>query len=628
MLSTKYLAYLTPAAAALLIGFTPRVVEAVSYASGVRDLGDSVYEFVLNDAASDVVVKRTGDSTLELGALPAGRHTFALGSGTAFDIEVSSTNPADTYTRISDDSNPFLWFSRPTGLAVNTDPTSSYFGTLYVGNGRSDVGATVPGDRPMADAIYALTADAIGVDPTTFDAETDANDTSQASIPASWTVSGSINSPFRMNLDEAGNLIVSDWGNANGGIKYASPDLQTGGLVLALQDGTTGGAAGANHAQIPSQPTVTGSVGNNLTVWALDQSLQSDSGGVGGVGSAGDGNNFWRWDVGNATDYADPANLVLDPSDLPAALNGEDTYLNLNVGVGADATYDVDRNLLYLAQNRSTGNEAGLVVVTPNGSTPTIEFSSLDFAVDNGLDGDPLALDFIVSDILRNVGEITLSPNKDALFLSRISVSGGAFDNPHLGVNSDNPGGVLVIPLDENGLPVIELSDNGTPGDTSDDQITNWTSIDDLLNGTALGFRNGTRVDAAGNLYISSNNGERVQIYSPGGAVIATTSNNAALTDGAFSKAVGTLAPGDYNQDGVVNAADYTLWRDTLNDTVTAGTGADGDGDGVIGIGDYTVWADNFGAMTTFQVTGSVPEPSAVVITLLVSAAGLATRRK
>ena len=39
---------------------------------------------------------------------------------------------------------------------------------------------------------------------------------------------------------------------------------------------------------------------------------------------------------------------------------------------------------------------------------------------------------------------------------------------------------------------------------------------------------------------------------------------------------------GDYNHDGVVDAADYTVWRDTYGQSVTENSGADGNGDGMI----------------------------------------------
>ena len=51
----------------------------------------------------------------------------------------------------------------------------------------------------------------------------------------------------------------------------------------------------------------------------------------------------------------------------------------------------------------------------------------------------------------------------------------------------------------------------------------------------------------------------------------------------------------DYNGDGTVDAADYTVWRDAEGNTVSAGTGADGTADGVIDTADYDLWASRFG---------------------------------
>jgi hypothetical protein len=73
---------------------------------------------------------------------------------------------------------------------------------------------------------------------------------------------------------------------------------------------------------------------------------------------------------------------------------------------------------------------------------------------------------------------------------------------------------------------------------------------------------------------------------------------------------------GDYNDDGTVNAADYTVWRNNLG--APAGTLLnDGDG-GVIGQAQYATWKTNFGA-TLGSGSGSfenaaVPEPSIATI--------------
>ncbi|TWT92856.1 Arabinogalactan endo-1,4-beta-galactosidase precursor [Botrimarina colliarenosi] len=73
--------------------------------------------------------------------------------------------------------------------------------------------------------------------------------------------------------------------------------------------------------------------------------------------------------------------------------------------------------------------------------------------------------------------------------------------------------------------------------------------------------------------------------------------------------------PGDFNSDGVVDAADYTVWRDGLGDTYE--------------LGDYGTWADHYGqtiAAPQSAIPGSaVPEPPAVALVLL-ALAGYAGR--
>jgi hypothetical protein len=52
---------------------------------------------------------------------------------------------------------------------------------------------------------------------------------------------------------------------------------------------------------------------------------------------------------------------------------------------------------------------------------------------------------------------------------------------------------------------------------------------------------------------------------------------------------------GDYNQNDVVDAADYVVWRKALGSTVPSFTGADGDGSGIVDQADLVVWRANFG---------------------------------
>jgi hypothetical protein len=59
----------------------------------------------------------------------------------------------------------------------------------------------------------------------------------------------------------------------------------------------------------------------------------------------------------------------------------------------------------------------------------------------------------------------------------------------------------------------------------------------------------------------------------------------------------GPALPADYNEDNQVDAADYVVWRKTLNQSVAHFSGADGDGDGVVDQDDHDVWRTNFAGM-------------------------------
>lgn len=108
-----------------------------------------------------------------------------------------------------------------------------------------------------------------------------------------------------------------------------------------------------------------------------------------------------------------------------------------------------------------------------------------------------------------------------------------------------------------------------------------------------------------------------------------TRSMIAALFDDVSSVAI----TGDFNKDGVVDAADYTVWRNSLGAVVPVGTGADGNYDGIVDEADYTLWKSTFGSGELppggLALAGStVPEPaSCLVIGGLALLAGGCRRR-
>jgi endonuclease I len=88
---------------------------------------------------------------------------------------------------------------------------------------------------------------------------------------------------------------------------------------------------------------------------------------------------------------------------------------------------------------------------------------------------------------------------------------------------------------------------------------------------------------------------------------------------------------GDYNGDSVVDAADYSLWRRTYGQSMTAYSGADGDGNGAVGDGDLTVWQSNFGLTASWPgsslILSAVPEPASVALVLIALLVGTRIRR-
>lgn len=77
--------------------------------------------------------------------------------------------------------------------------------------------------------------------------------------------------------------------------------------------------------------------------------------------------------------------------------------------------------------------------------------------------------------------------------------------------------------------------------------------------------------------------------------------------------------PGDFNQDGTVDAADYTVWRDSLGTTDPLGGNGDemGASNGLVDAADYVLWRTNFGLTNSISLSASdssVPEPATLLL--------------
>lgn len=95
------------------------------------------------------------------------------------------------------------------------------------------------------------------------------------------------------------------------------------------------------------------------------------------------------------------------------------------------------------------------------------------------------------------------------------------------------------------------------------------------------------------------------------------------VSDASFAIAVAVLQ-GDYSGNQVVDAADYTIWRDSLGQQ-GADLAADGNGDNRVNNADYALWKTDFGE-TSGAGAGAidavtVPEPASglLLVGLIVS---------
>lgn len=190
----------------------------------------------------------------------------------------------------------------------------------------------------------------------------------------------------------------------------------------------------------------------------------------------------------------------------------------------------------------------------------------------------------------------------------QISSVGGALDP--LGWNSFS---------DQNLDPI---GGGSNPGETWD--VVGSGSANSLHEGFLLGS---TEIPASG-LSIGSAFDESVfGAGNEGDLVFTYRTTDGALIPGLVVYDVPPPVSGDYNGDGVVNLADYTVWRNNLGagdeSSFAPGTGNGGGVDA----SDYADWKSNFGATASLPAAvRAVPEPSTILLVLAALGSLMLTR--
>ena len=219
---------------------------------------------------------------------------------------------------------------------------------------------------------------------------------------------------------------------------------------------------------------------------------------------------------------------------------------------------DMDRGpdgKIYLSVNPNAANPSPTrLVVTDPAGTKIFDSLTASQALGN------------TTDIIANLNQIAVSPDQKWL------------------AGMLNFSDVLVVPL-VNGIP-----------DLAHRLVVDAGNVN---SGRDITF------DAADNIHLVSSGQQLYRVLSPGGHTITTLTWNGTSYSFDLQNVVGI--PGDFDNNGVVNAGDYVIWRKGLGTTFTPA--------------DYDVWRSHFGqppgSGAAFGASTAVPEPATAVLLLI-----------
>lgn len=212
-----------------------RMAKATPYASCITNNAGTV-SFYLNEAGGNVTItyedgttNSSYDGVASGTNMASGAHTFSLGSHTSYNIAVTKVG-----TGVASLLGKGQVIGGYRGLAVNNNPTSPWFGSIYYGSATHGLG------RCNSDMTAATAVTAGGV---------------------TWGADG----PFKISIQSNDWVTVGDYSQA-GNVYMYSPDLSTCVTVLT----------GANHGTAQSQPIITGTTTNgNMVLMVVDSEYGS-----------------------------------------------------------------------------------------------------------------------------------------------------------------------------------------------------------------------------------------------------------------------------------------------------------------------------------------------------------------
>ncbi|MGL4514542.1 MAG: hypothetical protein ACRCT8_15750 [Lacipirellulaceae bacterium] len=265
-----------------------------------------------------------------------------------------------------------------------------------------------------------------------------------------------------------------------------------------------------------------------------------------------------------------------------------------NVAGASSASVLSELNPLGSLTVNSTARSIGAVYSAPTtfGTSPVVTF---EYAVAGETEGTPGLVQLTGSRAANNL-LLTVDPTSGEARLQNSS----AFAVSLVGYSVLSQSGAL---LPANG-DWQSLSDSSFPG--WQEAAPTATALSELRPGSGVTISPGQSF-AVGQLFNPTGRRDLVLEFALAGEL--------APRSGAVSYAPVSISAGvqgDYNGDGAVNAADYTVWRDNVG-----GTGLPNEGGvslGAVDQADYLFWRSRYGASTPAATSVAVPSPASSLL--------------
>jgi len=556
------------------------VTTATPYATSLTNNGDGSISFRLNQTTTtnDSVwvisgggtvtnqLQSPGSPVLERGLIVT---NLGIGAGT-FQVRIKHTGSGVITT-----NSPTVPFNAPRGVAVNNNPTSPYFGWVYVANGTA-------GTRGAG--MFTFTSDLFDI--------LGAGNTAKS---GGYGFVGGGSSPYHTSVAPDDSVLVTDWSDANGNLIAMPPLLDTFSYVLKQLTGTAAIPVGAdnNHGSVISA-FIVGS-GADRKLYTMDEDYQTDPTST----SATEENSAWEYDIGDGPlPWSNaPNRKIMSP------------YL---IGFsGQNQKCEVYGHYLYSNQRRSNPPQHDVYItdlnnlLDPSTYNPSVTpwdtiWTSQDESIAEGYSDD----------VLRDTMTISVSP--DQKWLATIIAAGSSpITAPDGSTFSTAQDDINLIPL-TNGIPNL-----------AGRQVFHWGAV---ANGRDLAF------DKAHNLYCISSGLAYMQSLDIGETTDITTGS-----DGSFNfvtpatvTTVAASTPVAYEAGQVPGVFTITRTPEAISDPVTvfysiSGTAVAGTNYVAIASGSVTIPAGQTSANVLITpIADHTPNPVLTVTMTLRGSGGYA----